>query len=194
MSLNHEGSAAHRIEALPSYWRGNLFRSRTEARWAVFFDAVGLRWEYEPEGFKLSDGTWYLPDFWLPEMKMWAEVKPDDGPTDEENDKGRLLVLGSGHPLIFLPGAPWPDSYPVLRCATHEGETQVIQDRGQFSKKYTIDRHDGAPRLFMLWGSKSLEDPWISDAARTARSMELTEPDAGRLLPAGWEGIDVPVV
>lgn len=51
------------------------FRSRAEARWAVFFDFLGIEFEYEPEGFKLSDGTFYLPDFYLPRQKTWFEVK-----------------------------------------------------------------------------------------------------------------------
>jgi hypothetical protein len=36
---------------------------RLEARWAVFFDALGIRYEYEKE-FDLAC-THYLPDFWL---------------------------------------------------------------------------------------------------------------------------------
>jgi hypothetical protein len=52
------------IAALPATYGGVLFRSRTEARWAVFLDALGVRWEYEREGYALPCGN-YLPDFWL---------------------------------------------------------------------------------------------------------------------------------
>jgi nucleoside 2-deoxyribosyltransferase len=51
------------IKAIQTVYKGYKFRSRLEARWAVFFDALGLEWEYEPEGFDLGDGVWYLPDF-----------------------------------------------------------------------------------------------------------------------------------
>jgi hypothetical protein len=51
------------IQALPSCWHGTRFRSRTEARWAAFFDFMGIGWEYEIEGFGLPDRTRYLPDF-----------------------------------------------------------------------------------------------------------------------------------
>ena len=51
------------IKAIETRYKGYRFRSRLEARWAVFFDALGLEWEYEPEGYELSDGSWYLPDF-----------------------------------------------------------------------------------------------------------------------------------
>lgn len=62
------------IQAIETRYAGCRFRSRLEARWAVFFDTLGIPWEYEPEGFDL-DGLWYLPDFWLPQHRAWLEVK-----------------------------------------------------------------------------------------------------------------------
>lgn len=52
------------------------FRSRLEARWALYFDLCEVRWAYEAEGFTLSDGQRYLPDFWLPDYNQFVEVKP----------------------------------------------------------------------------------------------------------------------
>jgi hypothetical protein len=42
---------------------GLVFRTRGEARYAVFFDACLLRYEYEKEGFWLEEAGKYLPDF-----------------------------------------------------------------------------------------------------------------------------------
>ena len=53
------------IKPIETVYKGYQFRSRLEARWAVFFDACGVDWEYEPEGFDLGDGLYYLPDFLL---------------------------------------------------------------------------------------------------------------------------------
>lgn len=53
------------MKAIQTEYKGYLFRSRLEARWAVFFDACGVEWEYEPEGYDLGDGVYYLPDFLL---------------------------------------------------------------------------------------------------------------------------------
>ena len=39
------------MKAIQTEYKGYLFRSRLEARWAVFFDACGVDWEYEPEGY-----------------------------------------------------------------------------------------------------------------------------------------------
>lgn len=65
------------IRAIPTTYAGVEFRSRLEADYAATFDSIGLSWQYEPEGFKLSDGTWYSPDFYLPSAKAWCEVKGD---------------------------------------------------------------------------------------------------------------------
>ena len=51
------------IKPIETLYHGCRFRSRLEARWAVFFDALRVPWEYEPEGFKLPSGKLYLPDF-----------------------------------------------------------------------------------------------------------------------------------
>lgn len=65
------------IKPIETYYNGYRFRSRLEARWAVFFDALGVKYEYEPEGFDLGDGLYYLPDF---KIKCW-------GTRGEINDK-----------------------------------------------------------------------------------------------------------
>lgn len=119
---------------IPTEYKGVKFRSKLEARWAVFFDTLGIEWDYEPQGYEIgtgymayyprylfSDGEtipyetregaelrikfakefkgidisildvleplgsldplleWYLPDFWLPGLEVWAEVKGQFG-------------------------------------------------------------------------------------------------------------------
>jgi hypothetical protein len=68
------------MKALETSYAGCRFRSRLEARWAVFFDYIRAEWEYEPEGFKTRAGN-YLPDFRITvcesvNMSLWVEVKP----------------------------------------------------------------------------------------------------------------------
>lgn len=76
----HDPSGA--IRAIETHYAGHRFRSRLEARWAVAFDRMGIAWEYEPQGFHVThrltheEGTFpYLPDFYLPDLNVWAEVK-----------------------------------------------------------------------------------------------------------------------
>ena len=72
---------------------GYRFRSRLEARWAVFFQALGVQWEYEPEGFDLGD-SYYLPDFRVQcgELTHWYEVKPQHIKSSEKFSKFSKLI------------------------------------------------------------------------------------------------------
>ena len=79
------------IQAIETQYQGCRFRSRLEARWAVFFDAMDIKWEYEKEGYALGELGWYLPDFWLPDLRVWVEVKAQQG-TKEEYSKLRRVV------------------------------------------------------------------------------------------------------
>lgn len=107
------------IKAIETQYKGYRFRSRLEARWAVFFDALGIEYQYEPEGFEdvVWDGwssEWvdgkliehqeepkivrYLPDFFLPRTGTWCEVKGCDDAL--RSDLARLTpFLDWGCPL-----------------------------------------------------------------------------------------------
>jgi len=145
------------IQAIETHYAGCRFRSRLEARWAVFFDRLGIRWEYEPQGFQvtyrlsLADGTFnYLPDFWLPNYKLWVEVKGSLTEPEAErllnaaaslssnngggcHDSGGhdLLVLGSV-PHLGLPSTTWSPT----RLHMHKGD---LVASGGFSKGSPCD-------------------------------------------------------
>jgi hypothetical protein len=78
------------IKAIDTFYNGNYYRSRLEARWAVAFDYFGIKYEYEPEGFVLTNGVSYLPDFYLPEFNCYAEVKPSLGAIEIKPDENQL--------------------------------------------------------------------------------------------------------
>ena len=73
-------------------YNGYRFRSRLEARWAVFFDAVSINYEYEPEGYNLPNGTRYLPDFYLPDFNIFVEVKAS---RDKDDGKARDFAIAA---------------------------------------------------------------------------------------------------
>lgn len=79
------------IKAIQTRYDNYHFRSRQEARWAVWFNAVGLPYRYEPEGFDLGNGVYYLPDFYLPTLELWVEVK-GIFPDHDEFNKAVLLA------------------------------------------------------------------------------------------------------
>lgn len=125
------------LKAIQTRYAGCHFRSRQEARWAVFFDALGIPWEYEPEGVYVTNriSPWcscgkvssecgcapprrYLPDFWLPEQQLWVEVKGaltqseleqllNNAASLSSNDGGGCHDSG-GHDLLLLGPIPRP--------------------------------------------------------------------------------------
>jgi len=88
------------IKSIPTKYSGHTFRSRLEAKVAVFFDVLNLSWEYEPEGYDLPINGWYLPDFLLKKNKklkhdIWVECKGKE-PTIEEDNKLNELACATG--------------------------------------------------------------------------------------------------
>lgn len=88
------------VPGIPTRYAGVLFRSRLEARWAVFFDRHGWAWDYEP-----MDLRGWLPDFRLTITghDYLIEVKPVTSPPVWVMEKIRAahpelpcLILGLG--------------------------------------------------------------------------------------------------
>lgn len=98
------------MRAIQTKYRGYRFRSRTEARWAVFFDAIGYEWQYEEQGYVLPSGP-YLPDFKvkLPDLRIvYVEVKSDEFDDFDDTEMSRLWQFSNSVkiPIILLSGQP----------------------------------------------------------------------------------------
>lgn len=146
------------MKAIETRYAGCRFRSRLEARWAVFFEELEVPWEYEPEGFETAAGP-YLPDFRLglvfgPGITWtWFEVKPDDAPEDPRHAAfvagGEFLTVARGLPrgyadqwarLVTLdpPGTRWAgETKPVGFYAFRDGEVTTF---GEGGTRFTGDR------------------------------------------------------
>lgn len=105
-------------QAIQTQYKGYHFRSRLEARWAVFFDALELTWEYEKEGFELGNGERYLPDFYIHAVGdrggAFVEVKPLEG---SDNSKARRFHEQTGKPIILVSGVPLAKGYHGIDAA-----------------------------------------------------------------------------
>lgn len=121
------------LKAIETRYKGYRFRSRLEARWAVFFDALGLQWEYEPEGFDLGEAGWYLPDFRITgtdtngdKMEYWFEIKPKGKPlSDAENAKIKAFAEQWNPPyagaFLLCQGTPGEKRTPYIdQCSGME--------------------------------------------------------------------------
>lgn len=155
------------MKALETEYYGHHFRSRIEARWAVFFVTLGVRWVYELKhydfGLKrpwlddadafneylqeaLEENSYdersdvisrvyhdrhehemYLPDFFLPDLKHWVEIK-GKSPDFDERSKARKLAERSHMPVTILWGyIPDPDAKRWGECSeVYLGDMNII--------------------------------------------------------------------
>jgi len=181
----HPDGAPRPIE---TRYAGCRFRSRLEARWACFFDTLGIAWEYEPQGYLVGpDARPYLPDFWLPGEKVWAEVKgsqdqldiallvdaafPENGlpasgrSTDDFDREVRMLILGP----IARGMTPWTSGGKTLGVVQPAPSLLLHCADG-------IRQTDGAFTDTGLWTDS--DGPLVADNAREIQwhSRKLWEP------------------
>lgn len=115
------------MQPIETIYNGYRFRSRLEARWAVFFDAINMEYRYEHEGFDL-DGTYYLPDFYLPRIDCYVEIKPffNDSIYDEDEAKARCRLFRdkTRQSIVLCYGEPkkvWSLFYGLDMCESSGG-------------------------------------------------------------------------
>lgn len=131
-------------EALPTYYAGTTFRSALEASWAATLDTLDIAWEYEPETVTLPSGATYIPDFRLPDIGCWLEVKGPGVPRVEKAyEFGKSLACDcewlrcscrwTGGELVLIghppkPYSAWSD--PELEGASYRVMANVTRRHG----------------------------------------------------------------
>lgn len=145
----------YEVKAIETEYNGYLFRSRTEARWAVFFDYIGEPYEYEKECFQLPSGK-YLPDFFLPKKNLWVEIKGKE-PTEKEWKKCVELYKATETNVLCLWGTPGKEEGKIL---THEENffevTRLVLIYGVLKfavvKRYMNDGFDTTHHMYVVEG------------------------------------------
>lgn len=159
----HDGAMA----AIETTYAGCRFRSRLEARWAVFFDHAEIDWSYEPEGQVLADGTRYLPDFWLPRQRVWLEIKGPGG----DMAKWRALHDAVNEPIGYLQMFPADGDQPERRSPGLPAGTP-IPARTFLARD--IPRPDVAPiERTTMWGPGSPHVGWAWGRCYRCGQLEI---------------------
>ena len=193
------------IKAIQTEYAGCRFRSRLEARWAVFFDTLGVDWQYEPQGYE-GNGVRYLPDFLLPEWDLFVEVKGELGHADymkimaavpalkappDKQTCPTLLILGP----VPRPGAVWLHIRLDLIMGAIKVQQAFFEANG-WARAYDDGgvikglRGDLGPEetewARRLWldprpDGRLIVDPLVDEAYRAARSarFEFGQPPRG---------------
>jgi hypothetical protein len=160
------------IPAIPTLYAGVLFRSRTEARWARFWDALDIRWDYEPQGF-VAAGIPYLPDFAVfPALGvLWVEIKgswqADPGGVEKWRKFADRRPLPDKSRAALFAGAP---SLEGAYMVVGGNDSQDLAYPGTFGAKHVEDGCD--------WHIGPGEDR-LRKAVETARSARFDGSDSG---------------
>jgi hypothetical protein len=122
------------IKAIDTFYNGNYYRSRLEARWAYFFDLINVKYVYECDGFELNNGVRYLPDFFLPDMDLYAEVKPR-----YQSETGHKDNVWSGqwilqHPDYKTKWKPFSEYKSLAILIGNPGEIMITKIPKEFYK------------------------------------------------------------
>lgn len=156
------------IKAKPTVYKEKIFRSRLEAKWAVFFDEMGITWQYEPGIYMVPINGYfikYCPDFALLNVKTQSEIKRPlyvevKGVNHYyeiyENDRKVLESFGSSNSLLIL------GSFPMnLKC--------LFQEPDYLSNYFLINGQD-MPCFF----SKYNGEPWLVDKYNAEQNCQET--------------------
>jgi hypothetical protein len=133
------------MQAIETEWKGYRFRSRLEARWAVFFNDLNVKWRYEPQGYEFDDGTKYLPDFFLPEREVWIEVKGGQ-PNQDEVNKAKKLCRETEQYVLILVEPPNKREY-FWDTITNHKKVFVERYSGEQAEIVRKDLERGHPKI-----------------------------------------------
>jgi hypothetical protein len=164
------------VKPIETIHNGYRFRSRLEARWAVFFDKLGIKYYYERQGYDLGKVGWYLPDFWLPHYAdpdiddgktgVFVEIKPTKA-TEYEYSRGFVLAEQTGMNVFIFQGEPYPNEYSVTQIQFWDLgrlEPPIIMHNLQFQAYIDVRPIEGYP-----------DHPWIDKGI----ALKNTEGKAG---------------
>ena len=116
------------MKPIETIYKSLRYRSRLEARWSIVFDTMGIEFEYEKEGYDLGDGLFYLPDFFIPHLKCWIEIK---GEREYNGKKMDRLAEHTGYPVyVFCGQIPNPDTLEPSGPPYRENQSAFIHFGG----------------------------------------------------------------
>lgn len=168
---------APRIDAKSTLYKRTNFRSALEANWAATLDRWAIRWEYEPETITLPSGTVYLPDFRLPDLSTWLEVKGTGIPRIEkaielgETRPDELVIIG--HPPKGYHPRREPQSgrpiWTAVGSTAWLGRCRSCRRMGWWTQRACRACGGTEPGVTYHSGSRELE--FVSDAGVPSRGL-----------------------
>jgi hypothetical protein len=159
-----------RCQVRETVYRGQPFRERLHAEWAVFLDGVGLAWHYVTEPFDFPGMFAYLPTFYVPKFDTYLEVRaglPYEDFASADNFL-RMTECGDDGGTRFTASGKFLFAEAALR--TREGNRV-------HRRLYLLCGTPGVPRV------RPYRDRWRLDDGAVFIAVEFVDPDYGPVMP-----------
>ena len=157
------------IQPIETIYKDTVYRSRLEARWAIFFDEMGIEYQYEPGTFQVPFNGYFLkycPDFVLTNLKcieeirqpLYIEVKGRMRYSDiYENDRRKFEAFAKNNSLLVLGSLPFRVS-------------ELFQPPDRICNFFLINGKD-MPCFFKKYNG----EPWLVDSYRATTDCRSTD-------------------
>jgi len=141
------------IKSIETEYRGTIYRSKLEARWCVFFDTLGVKYEYEPQHYDLGFEN---PDWnWLDEESLREELSCNW--EYDEDDIRREVWKEKNKKIFYLPDFWLPEFQHWIEI---KGKYPTVEEQ---RKARYLAYHTGFPAT-VLYGN--IPDPKEEDWAK----------------------------
>jgi hypothetical protein len=137
------------VRAIPTVYDGELYRSRLEIRWKIFFESLGIESSYEPEKFSLVSGG-YIPDLWLPQNQIFVEIKSHGNQLSPDDPiRYKELADQTGAMVIRIKGYPMPGRYSVRLFVPR-------RLAGDYPKLYWANFAEANGNIYLVEGTRTV--------------------------------------
>ena len=180
----------YNINAIPTEFNGVTYRSRLEARWAVFFtglEHLGLKFRYEPEGYTF-DNTAYLPDFlvWVDSGTQKEAFPLIDIDREERMPKHYFEIKQEGFKSDKA-------------CKFNEALRDEWEKTNPDGQWYDCETLCGDPKTvvtghFMRWNEKVIIDPFVYAYSFEAKKEKYVETGGNFFCPRCFAFLENPSV
>lgn len=176
-------SRAPKPKGLEASYSGRIFRSRLEARWAILMDLLDINWDYEPSHYQVGPELYYLPDFYLPDHRLWLEVK---GPAFmDAGSMAKIIASIAGPNPLPLREAPYSAADRLLiagpikpKTGTTALHTLVTRNpAGKAGLAYAMLSRHGIKTTGPDWDAVDADGIAKARRPTPARIRALLEPD-----------------
>ena len=158
--------------AIETRYKGLRFPSRLTARWAIYLDQLGLKWDFQPEEFELASGEKYLPDFHIGTYAPgahtygpWIKIKAVP-PTEHDVATLRELCASGTSYGLMLWGQPGEEGWLHIH---KEGFVDDDSDQRLVGEHWTQ----------YLYGASQPSKVMLQEAAVAARSAQFGKAKRG---------------